>query len=129
MKLYSGKSSGGIWKLIRVVESPPPSRNSPPPPPAVVNVQIPKVEVSVQIPNYTVETFGNTEKTEFCRALSAASNYPTGKRTRSNMVWAAQFLLFQLLPATNVIFYTSYFFIQKFQHCFETCLLQAWLNV
>ena len=83
VKLYSGKNSGGIWKLIRVVESPTPFPTSSPPP-AVVNVQIPKVEVSIQIPNYTVETFGNEQKTAFCTDLIAASKYPTSKR---NMVY------------------------------------------
>ena len=100
VKLHPDKKNAGIWKLIKVVEPPPPSRRappapkrrpppsnsrkSPPPPPAVVNVQIPKVEVSIQIPNYTVETFGNEQKAKFCDNLVAASKYPASK---INMVY------------------------------------------
>lgn len=77
VRLYTEKQGGGVWKLIKApTRSPPPP--SPAPPPQIVNVEVPKVAVSLQLPYFTVETFGNNEKTIFCNDLLTASNYPQG---------------------------------------------------
>ena len=105
VRLYSEDKDSAIWKFIpqagptpnpnptpKPTPPPPPKRRppppprrtlsplpSPPPPPAVVDVQVPKVDVVLEFTNYTLETFGDSQKTQFCNDLIATSMYPRGK--------------------------------------------------